>query len=141
MQSHKLSFSHCTALFLVLVQTFFLTSCAGAGDWSYTELPGCYEIWQINPDEIALVKRAGNYSADNVVESYVSEIAWNDNFILVKQTSNPDDSNPDMSYYIVDIESEEVHGPLSILEFNKLTDSMKISLVSTDWIQTSDLAP
>ena len=63
-------------LLISIVQAIILSSCmrigtfGGAGDWTYADLPGSYEIWRINTYEIALVIRSGEYIADNV-EYYV----------------------------------------------------------------------
>ena len=134
-------------LLISIVQAIILSSCmrigtfGGAGDWTYADLPGSYEIWRINTYEIALVIRSGEYIADNVVESYVSEIAWNSKYIFAKQRSEVNSLDLEISLYIVDVDSGEVHGPLSQSEFDDLIDSMDITLAETDWINTESIKP
>jgi hypothetical protein len=131
--------NHYLIQLLIIIQVFFLSSCAGTGDWSYSNLPSDYEIWKLNPNEIALVNRVSDTSANEIVGSYVSEIAWNDNFILAQQQSDSNNSSLTTSFYIVDVNSEEVYGPLSEVEFHKLVKQMQIMLKDSDWILTSDL--
>lgn len=134
-------------LLISIVQAIILSSCmrigtfGGAGDWTYADLPGSYEIWRINTYEIALVIRSGEYIADNVVESYVSEIAWNSKCIFAKQRPEVNSLDLEISLYIVDVDSGEVHGPLSQSEFDDLIDSMDITLAEIDWINTESLKP
>lgn len=127
---------------LILGQILLLSACAGASDWSYSDLPGNYAVYQINTSDVALVKVSEDDTclADIIIESYVSEIAWTDNFILVQQT-NPESSDHNVSFYVVDIDSDEVHGPLSELEFNDMIGQLKIEFDNSDWTSTSDLAP
>lgn len=140
-------FTTSVILLIAFVQAIILSSCmhigtfGGAGDWTYTDLPGSYEIWRINTYEIALVIRSGEYIADNVVESYVSEIAWNSKCIFAKQKPEVNSLDSEISLYIVDVDSGEVHGPLSQSELDDLIDSMDITLAETDWINTEALKP
>ena len=77
---------------------------------------------------------------DSSIGSPQSASPWTDNFILVQQT-NPESSDHNVSFYVVDIDSDEVHGPLSELEFNDMIGQLKIEFDNSDWTSTSDLAP
>lgn len=140
-------FTTSVILLIAFVQTIILSSCihidtfGGAGDWTYDGLPGSYEIWRINTHEIALVIRDGEYTSDNVVESYVSEIAWNSKYIFAKQKPEANSLDSEISFYIVDVDSAEVYGPLSQSEFDDLIDDMDITLAETDWIKSECLKP
>ena len=140
-------FSTSFILLVTFVQAIILSSCmhigtlGGAGDWTYADLPGSYEIWRMNTYEIALVMRSTEYTADNVVESYVSEIAWNSEYIFAKQKPESNSLDSEISFYIVDVDSTEVYGPLSQSEFDNLIDSMDITFAETDWINTEGLKP
>ena len=103
MINFRVTLSTCCISLLILAQVFLLSSCAGAGDWSYSDLPGDYEIWRINSKEIVLVKKISDTGANKVVKAYVSKVAWNDNFILAQQQSDSDSLTSTISFYIVDV--------------------------------------
>lgn len=136
---HSKFFSSFLLLLIALAQTSMLSSCAGLGDWEYTNLPGNYEIWRTSAHRIALVYRNGEYTADSVVDSYVSEIAWNETFILAKQKPEEDSPDSDISFYAISVSSSDMYGPLTQTEFNDLIKSMRIALDDTDWTSTKVL--
>lgn len=138
MYNRKLSVPRYFILLLIFAQAVILTSCVGPGvsDWAYTDLPGDYEIWQINPEQIALVKNIDGMTAYGSVPSYVVEVAWNEDFILAQRRSG---ENQSISFYIIDVNSETVYGPLSEEEFSKYKEQFKIALSESDWVLTKDL--
>ena len=138
---HKAKFYRYALCWLISVQMFFLSSCAGANDWAYSDLPKDYEIWRINTNEVALVKRISDTGADKVVPSYVSRIAWDENFILAQQQSDSDSTSQTISFYIVDVNSEDIYGPFSESEFNECAKQLPITIDESDWIVTSNLGP
>ena len=141
MSNHKLCPFHYVILLFTLVQIFLLSSCAGTSDWSFSDLPGDYEIWRINSKEIVLVKKTDDVLGESVVDAYVSKVAWDDNFILAQQESNADNTSNTVSFYIVDVNSENIYGPLTEDEFNELAKQIQVEVNNMDWILTSDLAP
>lgn len=120
-----------------------LTSCAGAGDWKFTELPKDYSIWRNNSRSISLCREVDETSANTVIEAYVSEIAYNESYIFAKQVSVPKDSrekidtaNPD--YYIVVVDTEEVFGPYAKADFDLKCVELEINDLP-EWIVTTKL--
>ena len=68
-------------------------------------------------------------SITTVVPSTVFAYGWNDDFILAKRHPQKKDGKVDTSithWYIVEVTSGKVHGPLSEDEFNKLRTDIKV---------------
>lgn len=95
------------------------------GDWTYSDLPGRYEIWRINSRAIVLALPNEEYPsmADNVVEAYVFEVAYNNDYICAKRADVPEDlktpidiSNPE--YYVVDVAEEKRYGPFDEMGYH-----------------------
>ena len=125
---------------------FALTSCfAGLQDWIYDKLPNGYEIWRINSQDIALVKRNGD-STNIKMERYILEFCYNDSYIGIKRLmidedisyqnvkiEDMDKSNP--SYYLVDALNDVIMGPYTVGEYEEQIEAMEIE-VMCDWIKT-----
>lgn len=107
---------------ILLMLTFSLTACAGAGDWTYDMLPGDYEVWRINSEEKVLGRRDGHALFHTIDES-ISEFCYNDSFIAVKTAD---------SYYVVRVKDDTVIGPLTEDEFNALHPGEMCDWISTD---------
>lgn len=125
----------------ILLAAGFLSSCAGAGDWAFTSLPGDYEIWRLNASEIALVERSGDNIADSVVKSYVSAVAWNEDYILARQKPERDSPEEESLCYLVTVASKTVEGPFSDAELQELLQERSIPLTSEDWVAVLQLKP
>ncbi len=140
MTKNRKGLSHFILLLFISLQIFVLSSC-GAGDWHYSGLPGDYEIWRINSKTITLVKRTSDTGANSVIPSYVSEVAWDENFILAQRQPTSDSYNASVSYYIVDVNSDEVHGPFTESEFHACAEDLQISLEDFEWSFVLSLKP
>lgn len=121
-------------LCLALLPLLLLTSCAGAADWIFSKLPGDYEVWRMSAHVVRLVN-----SSSIVVDSFVSELWWNQDYILVQH--KPEDTDPDsaISYYIVVVETGEVLGPLTKEAFDQEVLQREIPLSEDIWISVWDL--
>lgn len=86
------------------------------------------------------MKKTDDALGESVIDAYVSKVAWEDDFILAQQESDPD-SSTSTYFYIVDVNAEEVHGPLSESEFSEVCSQMQITVKDSDWIATLDLKP
>ena len=126
---------------LALLAAVFLCSCAGAGDWAFTGLPGDYEIWRINASEIALVERTGDTIADSVVGPYVCAVAWNEDYILARQKPERDSPGEDSVCYLVAVSSGTVDGPYTDAELQSQLDRLHVSLTDEDWVDVLQLRP
>ncbi len=85
----------------------------GNADFHY-DVVGGYEVFHAGETSIT----DGNHF---IVPENVIEIAWDDNYILAVQ-----EYNLDSNYWIIDISSSDVYGPLSSEEYNDKTVSLDI---------------
>ena len=61
----------------------------GSGDWAYTDLPGEYEIWRINGEDISLIKKTSEYGGDNIVGPYIAAFCRDRRYIGLQRTEGP----------------------------------------------------
>jgi hypothetical protein len=95
------------------------------------DLVNGYAVWAADKMEQAAVvkKHKGSSSATHVVPATVFAYGWNDDFIIAKQHPRKKDKKVDTNltyWYIVEVASGNVHGPLSEDEFNKLRTKLKV---------------
>ncbi|WLR52489.1 DUF3997 domain-containing protein [Bacillus tianshenii] len=86
--------------------------------------------------KIALKKNEDIWGSE-VIPTKVTEVAWNDNYILAKQVGlkeDPDSSNgykipnkDDVNFWILNYKSVEVFGPLGSNDFIKKKNKLEIS--------------
>ena len=71
----------------------------GAGDWSFDKIPGNYEIWRINAEDIHLlsVDEDGKGANRDVVGPYISAFWHDDRYIVVKQYPGKKEGNYDVT--------------------------------------------
>jgi hypothetical protein len=95
------------------------------------DLVNGYAVWatDVMKDAAVVKKEKGSSIAIEVVRATVFAYGWNDDFILAKQHPQKKDRKVDTSltyWYIVEVASGNVHGPLSEDEFNKLRTKLKV---------------
>ena len=95
------------------------------------DLVNGYAVWAADVMEQAKIvkKHKENSSATLVVPATVFAYGWNDDFIIAKQHPRKKDRKVDTNltyWYIVEVASGNVHGPLSEDEFNKLRTKLKV---------------
>jgi len=131
---------------LILSLATILSSCAGMADGEY-DLPGEYSIWYINSRSVVLckdMKENGKvWGGEHLVEEYVSEIAYNDDYIFAKQVDVPEDINQKIDtsnpyYYVLVVETGKVFGPFSKKEFKAQVEEFNIKEIPK-WISTMGL--
>lgn len=128
-------------LLVSLVLAMCLSACAGTQDWVFTDLPGSYEIWRINSQTISLVRRNSEHGGEVVVDSYVCEIAWTDAYLFAQKKDTKETSDSEMCFYIVQVEGNQVTGPLSEEEFEAQLEQLEMVHDDLDWIGALDLTP
>lgn len=77
------------------------------------------------------------------METYVSEIAYNDDYIFAKRVDVPEDINKDIDttnpeYYILVVETGLLSGPFSKKEFKAQIKTLNLNKMPK-WMVTSDL--
>ena len=95
------------------------------------DLVNGYAVWATDTIEQAAVVKKDKKGSGGVavVPAMVFAYSWNDDFILSKQHPVKDFTKVDTSitnWYIVEVVSGKVHGPLSEGEFNKLKTQLKV---------------
>ena len=119
------------AMTLLLI-SMILSACSGVGDWTVSNFPGGYSVWRINSDKVILcLPRENRSTAATVVETYVFELAFNDDYIFAKRADVPeggwrymDKSNPD--YYIVTVADRSCSGPLDETAFAEALQALEL---------------
>ena len=95
------------------------------------DLGNGYVVWALDVMEKAAVfkKHKRVTGGLEVVPPTVFAYGWNDDFILAKRYPQKEHRKFDTSityWYIVEVASGNVHGPLSEGEFNKLRTELKV---------------
>lgn len=133
-----------TALILIIL-SLILTGCidSGLGDWAYDGLPGEYSVWRNNSRDISIGKNIDKDLAETVIESYVFEIYFNNQYICAKKVDVPENLDEEIilenpHYFIISIASGEVYGGFSVNKFKKKCQELNITI--DEWISTKDLA-
>ena len=123
-------------LLIKSVSSKLLEGFAGQGDWEYKSLPGNYEIWRINAEDIHLlsVDEDGKGANRDVVGPYISAFWHDDRYIVVKQYPGKKDGNYDRFYYCIDSETDEVFGPLDNMGYSSKCGEWGIQV--EEWILT-----
>lgn len=136
------------ALFSILL----LTGCAGLADYS-VDLPGNYSVVRTSAHQVILAhKISDTHWGPDVIPTKVTEVTWDDNYILVKQLGlmdDPDSSNgyqiankDDEHFWFLEIESGKVVGPLNKDEFiekkQELGISKSVKLKKIEDLKTED---
>lgn len=115
---------------LICAVVVFGGGCCQIGGRAYDEdLGNGYAVWAADTmqDAIIVRKGKGGSTSARVVQPTVFAYGWNDNFIIAKQHPRKDRKvDTSLTYwYIVEVASGKVHGPLSKDEFNKLRTKLK----------------
>lgn len=109
----------------------------GSGDWAYTDLPGEYEIWRINSEDISLIKKTSDNGGDYIVGPYIAAFCKDQRYIGLQRTEGPagdtqEDAAPE--YYIVDSADGAVYGPFSSEEYAAKCEALGFR--SDEWVRT-----
>ena len=125
----KEKFCRFLSIFAVAI---FVAGCPFMGLAYEEDLVNGYAVWATDTIEQAAVVKKDKKGSGGVavVPAMVFAYGWNDDFILSKQHPlNERDIKVDTSitnWYIVEVVSGKVHGPLSEGEFNKLRAELKV---------------
>jgi len=95
------------------------------------DLANGYAVWAADVKEQAMIvhKGKGGSPSTRIVQPTVFAYGWNDDFILAKQRPRKKDRKVDTSvtyWYIIEVASGDVHGPLNEDEFRKLRTKLKV---------------
>jgi len=118
-------------LLSIFAVAILVVGCPFMGRVYEEDLVNGYAVWATDVMEQAKIvkKHKENSSATLVVPATVFAYGWNDDFIIAKQHPRKKDRKVDTNltyWYIVEVASGNVHGPLSEDEFNKLRTKLKV---------------
>ncbi|MFL0247118.1 DUF3997 domain-containing protein [Candidatus Clostridium stratigraminis] len=86
----------------------------GMADFNY-DLPGGYSMFHAGGDNFI------NKDSVKAIEGNVNGIAWNNDFILVRQIQNNK-----TNYWIVDVQAPKLYGPLDEKDFTSRRTELKV---------------
>ena len=121
-------------LLSIFAVAILVVGCPFMGKVYEEDLVNGYAVWDTDVMEQAkIVKKDKEISSTTiytlVVPATVFAYGWNDDFIIAKQHPRKKDRKVDTNltyWYIVEVASGNVHGPLSEDEFNKLRTILKV---------------
>ena len=127
----------CNYLLLPLLSLSLLTGCPGPSDFDL-DLPGNYSVVRTSAHQVKIAPKVseGGWGTD-VIPTKVTEVAWDDHYIIAKQLDlkeDPDSSNgyqiPDeekVNFWILEIKTGKVNGPLDEELFMEKKAELEIS--------------
>ncbi len=128
-------------LFILLVcgaALFFVYSSLGLGgvdDWAYKDLPGSYEIWRFNSQNISVIDAD---SGGTVISPFVMRFSANERYIGIQQASNEEGktvmSEDKIKYYVIDADNRAIYGPFGLDAFQKYCNEHNVEL--NEWKET-----
>ena len=99
----------------------------GTGDWKY-ELKNNYQIWRVNSKEIIIGKEEDGVLTPSINENVV-KFKYNVNFVVIGIIIDFKEDN--LKYYIINLDTDEIIGPLSEKDLSSQDTS-----ITMDWIKT-----
>lgn len=108
-------------------------------DWSY-KLPNKYEINHINSREIICGKRETEHSSSIIIDRYVTEFCFSNQFVSLKCVDVPQDlseeiNRSDPDYYIIDTVNNATYGPFDERRYSEEIEELNVTGLSA-WVKT-----
>lgn len=106
----------------IILISIYLSGCngqyfgPGMADFAYN-LPGNCILYHAGETHIAK-----DHGTTTVIDSEVTGIAWDDNFILAEQLKNKN-----KNYWIIDVKAEKKYGPLTENDFKSKKKELKVN--------------
>lgn len=130
-------------LCIFCISTLLFSSACGLSDWAY-DMQNGYAIWRVNSHCIVCGKIDGPNSIDDVGGDYVARFYYNSRYIFLYCVDVPesvheevDFSDPNPDFYIIDVTTDEVTGPLAYEEFDDLLAYTLEENETLAWINTT----
>ena len=110
-------------LFVFVLSLGIISGCAGLADYE-ADLPGGYSIVRTSAHSVFIAPKTGEGNwGSNVIPTKVTEVVWDEKYILAKQLGLKDDpkssngyqipENQSVHYWILEYETGETTGPLN----------------------------
>lgn len=124
-------------MILVVLSLLTLTGCPGLQDYS-VDLPGEYSVVRTSAHQVTIApKISESHWGSDIIPTKVTELAWDDTYILAKQLGLKEDPNSnngsqihdenDVHFWILEFKSGEVFGPFEKESFVKKKNELGIS--------------
>ena len=118
-------------IFSICAVVIFVGGCPFHGPIYEEDLVNGYAVWALDvmQDAAIVLKDKGGSGGTVVVPHMVFAYGWNDDFIIAKQHPEKKDRKVDISityWYIIEVASGDVHGPLNEDEFDKLRTELNV---------------
>lgn len=118
------------SIFTLCAVAIFVGGCPVGGLIYEEDLANGYAVWATDTiEDAAIVHRdKGRSAAREVIHSMVFAYGWNDDFIIAKQHPEKDGKidTSMTNWYILEVASGKVHGPMREDEFSKLGTKLKV---------------
>ncbi|WP_411954864.1 DUF3997 domain-containing protein [Alkalibacillus sp. S2W] len=122
-------------ILIVITSLVVLVGCAGHSDYSI-DLPGNYSIVKTSSHNVVISPQKDGVWKSSVIPAKVVEVAGNHQYIIAKQAKLKDDPETESDYlvpdknnynfWILEIETANVIGPLNNKDFKKKREELKI---------------
>ncbi|KAB2332783.1 DUF3997 domain-containing protein [Bacillus mesophilum] len=120
----------------IMMLTLFSAGCAGASDYEI-DLPGNYSVIRSSAHDVKISPKIGeNGWGPEVVPAEVVEVGWNEKYIIAKQQQGAKNEN----FWIIEIETENVIGPLNNENFTNKQAEYGIEDISLKKVQELEKA-
>lgn len=114
-----------------------MMGCAGAADYDI-ELPGGYSILRTSAHQVTIAPKTGETSwGAYKIPAKVTEVGWDEKYIIAKQINMVEDPKSDNGveisdeqesfYWILNTENDVAIGPLSETDFSTKKEELGIS--------------
>ncbi|MBS4220091.1 DUF3997 domain-containing protein [Bacillus sp. FJAT-49711] len=124
-------------LLLLVVPSLILTGCEGLADYS-VDLPGGYSVIRTSAHQVTIAPKESETSwGRDIIPTKVTELVWDDNYILAKQLGLKEDSDSkngyqipnkdDIHFWILNFNTGEVFGSLDEKDFREKKVELDIS--------------
>jgi len=121
-------------ILLVAVVFLLLSACAGMADYD-VDLPSDYWVIRSSAHNIIILRGDGTLFEETLVPAKVTQIGWDEKFIVANQVSLQKESNEsdylipnekDMHYWIINYKTDEIMGPLDENQFLERKSELQI---------------
>jgi hypothetical protein len=122
--------------FLLFVACLLLSGCAFPSPYTQYDIGADYEVLQSSTNGTHILPKMDAFNASQLIPPVVTEVAWNDSYILAKQLElQPDPLNPDAQtpnqqnarYWIIDLKYNKRFGPYTKKQFEAQKKEFRIS--------------
>lgn len=122
--------------FLLFVACLLLSGCVFPSRYTQYDIGADYEVLQSSTNRTQILPKVDAFNASQLIPPVVTEVAWNDSYILAKQLElqsdplNPDAQIPNQenaNYWIIDLKYNKRFGPYTKKQFEAQKKEFRIS--------------